>query len=330
MSDPSHAADDGGLICAFLLDSKGGGKPLDWKQINEWKPGKGALWIHLDYTGPESRKWLAESSGIDEISRAALLAADPRPRSVPMSDGLLLILRGVNLNEGAQPEDMVSIRIFVGSQRVVSLRHRRNNAVRAVRDDLEGHVGPRRVGQFVVQLIDHMLEGVGRVSDQLDDEVSSLEDAVLASEGVELRHQLADLRRRAIALRRHVAPERDVLSRLQNERVGWLTELDRVRLRESADRITRIIEDLDSARERAAVTQEEVANRLSEQMNKRLYVLSVITAIFLPLGLITGLLGVNVGDMPLQHHPMGFAIIGLGTLGLLLLMLLGFRLRKWL
>ena len=59
-----------------------------------------------------------------------------------------------------------------------------------------------------------------------------------------------------------------------------------------------MIEELDAARDRAAVTQEELASRLAEQSNKRLYVLSVVAAVFLPLGLITGLLGVNLGGIP--------------------------------
>jgi hypothetical protein len=65
-----------------------------------------------------------------------------------------------------------------------------------------------------------------------------------------------------------------------------------LRIREVSDRLIRNIEDLDAVRGRAAVTQEELLSRLSEQMNSRMYVLSVVAAIFLPLGFLTGLLGI--------------------------------------
>jgi zinc transporter len=329
MTSSKHETQQSGLICAYLLDGKGGGKSCDWDQVLSWKPSRGPLWVHLDYTGSESRRWLEEDSTIDEITRAALLAADPRPRSVTTETGMLLILRGVNMNEGAQPEDMVSIRIYLSSQRVVSLRHRRNKAAKEVRNSIEAGRGPKRVGHFLTALIDNALEQIGLVSDGIDERVASLEDEVLASDSFEQRHQLADARRRAIALRRHVAPERDVLLKLHTEPAGWLTQIDRARLRELADRMTRIIEDIDSARERAAVTQEEVANRLSELMNKRLYVLSIITAVFLPLGVITSLFGLNVGGMPLQNHPLGFAMVSGGITGLIALMMITFKLLKW-
>jgi zinc transporter len=78
-------------------------------------------------------------------------------------------------------------------------------------------------------------------------------------------------------------------------------------LREEADRVVRYVEDLDSARERAAVTQEELVNRVSEQINSRTYVLSVAAAIFLPLGFLTGLFGINVGGIALAENPSGFS-----------------------
>ena len=59
-------------------------------------------------------------------------------------------------------------------------------------------------------------------------------------------------------------------------------------------------------RERAAVIQEELAGRLAEQMNKRMYMLSMVAAVFLPLGFLTGLLGINFGGIPGAGNPLGF------------------------
>lgn len=318
-----------GLICALQLDGKGGGTPLDWDQVFRHEAKNGILWVHLDYRAEDARQWLLEKSGLDELICGGLMAVDPRPRCVEHDTGTLLILRGVNLNEGAQPEDMVSLRVWVDRRRVITLRHRRSNSAMAMRDALRTNKGPRNVSEFMVELIESMLGGIDRVSDDLDDQVAKLEDEVVASENYEVRHQLAEMRRRAIGLRRYVAPQREVLARLQAARAPWLRDIDRGRVAELADRVTRIIEDLEAARERAAVTQEEVASRLGELMNERLYVLSVVAALFLPLSVIAGLWGMSVGGVPLAGHPAGFFIVT-GLLAVLTVgMLVFFRMRRW-
>jgi len=92
-----------------------------------------------------------------------------------------------------------------------------------------------------------------------------------------------------------------------------------MRLREVADKITRYIEDLDSARERAAVVQDELSSCLAERLNKNTYLLSIIAAIFMPLSLLTGLLGINVGGIPGEKWPWSFAsaTIGIFVLGVI-------------
>ena len=71
----------------------------------------------------------------------------------------------------------------------------------------------------------------------------------------------------------------------------------------------RYVEDLDAARERAAVTQEELASRLSDRMNRTLYLLTIMAIVLLPPSLLTGLLGINVGGMPGVENPWAFAIV---------------------
>ena len=92
-----------GLIKAFLLDDKGGGKLLDWNGIRQWLPEQGALWVRLDFTVPEAQHWLLHESALDEIVADALIADETRPRCDFIADGALVSLRGVNSNPGADP-----------------------------------------------------------------------------------------------------------------------------------------------------------------------------------------------------------------------------------
>jgi zinc transporter len=318
------------LVCAYLLDGKGGGNALDWAAIDAWEPEQGLLWIHLDSTTDAARSWLKEKSGLGKLTCDSLLDRETRPRSTQIDDGLLVILRGVNCNPGAEPDDMVAIRMLFTQQRIISMRFRVVRAIQDIRNNIEADKGPCSPAEFLVMAAERITDRMGDVVAELDDKVGALENSVLIADSQELRSQLADLRRTSISLRRYIAPQRDVMARLVVDRISWLDDTDRAHLREVAERTGRFVDDIDSARERAIVTQEELINRLSEQMNKAIYMLSIVAAIFLPLGLLTGLLGINVGGIPGAEFKWAFAIV---TAILLLIgvgLILWFKKIRWL
>lgn len=320
---------ENGLINAFLLDGKGGGRLLDWAEVRRWTPDQGALWVHLDFTVEESRQWLQQESGMDPLIAEALIADETRPRCTPVADGLMISLRGVNSNPGADPEDMVSIRLFCTSDRVVSTRRRRLLTIRDLVEALERGEGPRTTGELTAMLADRLIERMSGVLTELDDRMDELEEDIIGGAGQEMRGRLLELRREIIQLRRYLAPQREALARLQSEKMPWLSEHDRLQVRETSDRITRHVEDLDSAKDRAGVAYEEISSRLAEQMNTRMYVLSLIAGLFLPLGFLTGLLGINVGGIPLAENPWGFMAVLLFLLVLVLIQILVFRRKRW-
>ena len=318
-----------GLIKAFLLDGKGGGKILDWNGIRHWLPEQGALWVHLDFTNPAVQHWLEHESALDEIVAEALIADETRPRCDFVADGALLSLRGVNNNPGADPEDMVSLRIFTDGQRVISTRRRKLLTIADVAQALESGKGPCSVGGLITEFADRMVERMSSVISELDDRIDEIEEAVLSGGGRELQHNLLDLRREILKLRRYISPQRDALSRLHASKSSWLSDNDRLLIREANDKITRYLEDLDSARDRASVTHEALGNRLAEQLNSRMYVLSMVAALFLPLGFLTGLLGINVGGIPLADNPRGFLEVVVFLLLLVLIQIVVFRRKHW-
>jgi zinc transporter len=318
-----------GLVFAWRLDGQGGGDELGWPELRGAHPSTAAVWVHLDCDSEAAREWLTRESGLDPLVCEALLAEETRPRSVASSDGLLVILRGVNLNPGADPEDMVSVRMWVESGRLVSLQRRRVMAIEDVRGDLAAGRGAGRAAELLVQIGYALVERMAGVLGELDDRLDLVEEGEFGREAHVQRTLLAEVRRQAIALRRYLSPQRDALSRLQGERITWLEEADRLHLHEVADRTTRYVEDLEAARERAAVTQEEIASRLSEQLNRRMYTLSVIAGVFLPLSFVTGLLGINVAGIPGAEAPMGFGVVSLLLGGLAAFEIVLFRWLRW-
>jgi zinc transporter len=117
--------------------------------------------------------------------------------------------------------------------------------------------------------------------------------------------------------------------RLYDEKISWLQDKDRLHSREVTDLLLRYIENLDSIRERAAVIHEELVSNLSEQLNSRMYLLALITTIFLPLGFLTGLFGINVGGIPGSESSFAFGIFVVILCGVALALLALFKRKKW-
>jgi len=318
------------LVYAYLLDGKGGGVAVDWSAIDNWNPSQGLLWIHLDSKIDKTRVWLESKSGLSQITEESLLDQGTRPRNIVSDEGLLLILRGVNCNPGEDPEDMVAIRMLFSENRIITTRYRRVMAIQDVNKAINANKGPCSAGDFLVMVAERIADRMGDIVADLDDSVDELEGTVVTSEIHELRSKLADLRRKAISLRRYIAPQRDVLFRLIQERISFLNDIDRAHLREVAERTARFVEDVDSARDRASVTQEELNNKLSEQMNRAMYILSIVAAIFLPLGLLTGLLGINVGGIPGAENKWAFALVVVMLAAIAVGLLVWFKKIKWL
>lgn len=286
--------------------------------------------MHLDINEASSKKWAdAELTFLDPLTLDALFAEETRPRILEFDTGTLLILRGVNLNADAEPEDMVSIRHWIDSSRIISVRKRRLKAVTDLRERIEAGVGPHNAGDFITQLTSRLFERMEPVFTELDELLDDAEERVMEAADTKYRSQITDIRKQAIVFRRYIAPQRDVIAALRVSDMPWLSELHKRRLQESLDRVIRYIEDIDTIRERAQIVKDELTNALSDKMNKNLYLLSVIAAVFLPLGFLTGLLGINVGGVPGVDDPSAFWVFS-GFLSVVVaLQILLFKRWKW-
>ncbi len=327
-ADPPASETDG-LICAYRLDGRGGGQPLDWADVDASADSDDLLWIHLHFTHPRARRWLAERARIDPIVVDALLAEDSRPRSVEIENGLLTTFRGVNMNPGADPEDMVSIRIWFEPRRIISTRRRRLLSVKGMRDAIDAGKGPVSPTDFLLRLVDALGDRIEPVIEQLDEDIEAAEQLFDDQDSNSYHHKFADLRRQTARIRRYLAPQRDGLERLSRQTGGMLSDDDRLSLREQADRLTRYLEDLDLVRERAMVAQEELQARLAQVQNQRIYVLSIVAAVFLPLTFITGLMGMNVAGLPGTQHPFAFSLLVIMMAAAAAVLLVFFKWKKW-
>lgn len=318
-----------GLSHACLLNGDGACAPFEADRLDDWKPEDGALWLHFDFTNPKAQHWLETESGIDPIAVTALLEVESRPRLTRVGEAALMALRGVNYNPGATPDDMIGLRIWLEKDRVVTSFRRKLKSVDDILESLREGTGPSTAAEVVTEIARHLVLRMTDTVDNLEDLTAELEEELIEGASSETRFSLANLRRQVIALRRYMAPQREALASLINAKFTWVGENLRLSLRETNDRLSRHLEDLDAIRERAAVTQEEIQNRLAERQNVRMYVLSIVAAVFLPLGFLTGLLGINIGGIPGADNPAAFGLFIAFLSVVVVSQVIFFRFRKW-
>jgi len=298
-----------GFIHYLRLDGKGSAREIEGNFERAWNDKNGIVWFHLDFSEETTKDWLIEQSGLSKLTVEMLTSDDTRPRVTAAGGGLLICLRAINCNPGSDADDMVSLRLWISENRILSMRRRRVEAINDIRESLKNTAGPVNSADFLVYLCSSITGRISGVVSDIDEALDSLEDSMLEKERPALRTEILTYRRMIIGLRKYIVPQKEVLAQLQLERMPWLSDMGKLQLRENAERVARCLDDLDAARDHAAMTQEELNARLSEQMNQTIFMMSIVATIFLPLGLITGLLGINVGGIPGTESPWAFIIV---------------------
>jgi len=318
---------DRGLVRAHLLNNTVE-KSLCWEDIFKWKPSDGLLWIHLDRTDAYVEQWLINEKAITPEIVNSLLKDDTRPRfSEVADDQVLLIVKGVNLNSDRTPEDMVALRMWTDGTRLITLGFKPIVAVSTTGKLYEQSKGPKSIEGLLLQLIRNLDSKIEPLVYELSNELDTFEDSMNAGNELE-ENQLHTLQVQALILKRHLAPQRDVLNRLRQTNIAWLKKL-RGNWRELYYALTVYVDELSELNDRVLMLQEAKSQQLLRQTNQTMYMLSLVAAIFLPLSFVTGLLGINVGGIPGGDSSLGFVVVCVLVVILGFAQLVFFKRKKW-
>lgn len=292
----------------LLLDKNGSATELKYKELELLNQKDQLLWLHFDYTKKDAIDWITNKSKIDSIAIDALLAENTRPRTVILNDSLLVALRGINLEPKSKPEKMISLRIYISKNLIITTSKKNILSVLELEEELKKGVGVKSTSEFLVELTERMIDRIDDFIEKIEDRADTLEENLIINKNTEFRAEILNIRRETILLKRYLAPQKEALSKLYNERLHWINEYQKIELRETTDQLIRYIEELDTIRDKVILIQEELMGVLSEQMNKKMFILSIISAIFLPLTFLTGLLGINVSGIPGASNQNAFFI----------------------
>ena len=316
-------------VTAMRMDGKGGATPIS-PAAAVAAPADVPIWINIDFSNPAASDWAWNLSGLHDSIVGAMLNTESRPRTLQQGDGVLTMLRGVNLNPGARLEDMISVRIWLEPGRVVTASRRSLRSLTEIQQFIAGGDGPTSPPQLLVDLIDRLNHYIGEGIEQIEENIDRAEDQAVRDSSLNRSSAFNRLRRQTAQIRRYLSPQREALDRLARVSDSIFDAGQMIELREQLNRLTLGLEDLDLVRERALVAQEEFLGLLAHEQNARMLVLSIVAAIFLPLSFLTGLMGMNVAGLPGTENPWSFWILVLLMLAAAGFILVIFRLRRWL
>ena len=312
----SFAATPDALICGFVLAPSQPGRAITLSAALAWlaaSPEATAgefLWLHFNLTDTSAEKWMQAHLALPPEFFEALRAGSRSTRIEDASDNLIAVINDVAFEFSFDPSEIASLWLNVSERVAVSARIHPLRSIDRLRQAVRDGA---RFGS-TVELLNHLLNDQGdvlvRIVRDATVQVDAIEDSLLGGRNLQpKRADLGKLRRVLVRLQRLLAPEPGALFRLLRQPPPWVAAHDLDELRQSTEEFSLVIRDVSALQERIKLLQEEMAAQVGEQTNRSVFTLTVVTVLALPINIIAGLLGMNVGGIPLAENAHGFFII---------------------
>ncbi|HYG07122.1 MAG TPA: transporter [Stenotrophomonas sp.] len=281
-------------VAAFLADDRA--------------PGS-FLWLHFALSNQGSERFLRRVLSLPDAFHDSLRSEVGATR-LELDDGALVaVIHDVLFDSSFDASDVGTTSLCIGPRLVVSARLRPLRSVDRLRADIRAGQSFRSPVELLAHLLRDQAKVLGDILRTTTARVDQIEDRLLASQVSTDRKALGALRRTLVRLQRLLAPEPTALFRLLNRPPSWISAEDVVDLRQAAEEFSAAISDSAALVERVKLIQEELAALVNEQTSRTLFVLTVVTVLALPVNLVAGLFGMNVGGVPLGASAHGFATV---------------------
>ena len=313
--------DNRGLICGFRLQPHGRASEVELSAIDAEVPPQFPLWLHFNVNDTRARDWIGTCAWLGPESREALLSAEHTIRLEAAGNGIVGVLADVFADD---PETFGVFHLYADPSCLVTGRHHGVTAVGLLRRDLAGGMPLDSTASLLNRLFGHLVATFGKMVAEYAVRIDDAEDRVLAGRFGEAA--LGQQRRAMARLRRQVVADRHALGDLPAHPPPWWDKPAARDLRQVAGALSSVAQDLELVQERARLLNEEIDSRVAERTNRNFYFISVAAAVFLPITLISGIFGMNVGGLPWVESPTGFAwVMGI----MLAAIVVAFALMRW-
>ena len=321
-----------GLLWAVQFDGAGRGRVVDLAEVPEpGSFGQGYLWLHFNLVDARVAGLIDEGRLGPKHLVTSAFSADPHQRVSIEGDHVGGVVADLVHGTGDPADPAGRLHFVMGPRLLVSGRRHpivSPDAVLAEATACEGIVVPIRLLEM---LVGHVVAAMAQKGTKLADELDAIEDHILDASIREDRRRLGPIRRDAVRLHRQLLGLRSVFHRLEEGVPGTgLSSAEIATASKIAQRLDALDRDMIVLAERSRLMQDEVSADLTRQSNRQLYTLSILTALFLPPTLVTGLFGMNTKGLPLADFEDGsnYAILAAALSALsafVLIRILGIR-----
>ncbi|GGY04466.1 transporter [Paludibacterium paludis] len=309
-----YGSDQAGLICSFLFRPDTPGSEIDHAGAARWLAGEDGengsfLWLHFNLSNTASLKWMQQHLVLPDSFYDALHEGSRSTRIEHQDDELIAVVNDVAFNFTTASTDISTMWGCTNQRLLVTARLKPLRSVDKLRAAVRRKERFRSPLELLVHLLRDQADVLALITRESNGTVDSVEDQLLMQRLQTSRADLGSLRRELVRLQRLLAPEPGALFRLLNRPPLWLADEDVQDLQQATEEFSLVLNDLSSLVERIKLLQEEIAAKLSEQTNRTLFTLTMVTVLALPINIVAGFFGMNVGGVPLAQHPHGFWVL---------------------
>ncbi len=315
LSASGYGADTSGVIWCYRFAPGHAGVPLSTSEAEAWlaldaAEREGFLWLHCHLTHSGAAPWLAAHARLPEAFFETLEAVGAHSTRIErVEQSLLAVVNDMRYDFSFEESDVSTLWVHVDRQAVVTARLQPLRSIDRLRTEVKAGETIRSTVDLLGKILRKQADVLAAIVHEKSEEIDAAEDEVLSGRHDQKRLELGRSRRMLVRLQRLLAPEPAAVLRLLQHTPEWTDDADIEELRGASEEFSVALRDLASLRERIKLLQEEVAAQVNEENNKSLFVLTVVTVLALPINIIAGLLGMNVGGVPLAQHAHGFWIV---------------------
>jgi magnesium transporter len=262
-----------------------------------------------------------------------ILHTEQRPKIEDYGNYIYIVLKMLRFNDESHDIESEQVSLVLGENFVLSFQEKEGDVFNAVRERIKSGKGQiRKSGPdyLVYTLMDSIVDHYFLAMEKLGDYVELLEEKIVNDPSPSTLQELHNLRRQAIFLRKAVWPLREVLSMLEREASPLFKKEMAIYLRDLYDHTIRVIDSVETYRDLITGMLDIYMSSINNRINQVMKVLTVITTIFMPLTLISGIYGMNFKHMPELEWHWAYPAVLLAMLGIAVSMLVLFRWKKWL
>ncbi len=331
----SYGSDKAGLVWGFAFRPGQGAEPIDSDAAARLLEGSlddqeaPFLWLHFSLGNASSERWIRTHLSLPEAFFDSLTYAVSSTRLEQQDESLLAVVHDVLFEFTFDPSNVSTVYLCVQPKVLVSARPKPLRSIDRLRASARAGVTFRSVASLLAHLLHDQADVLVEIVRDATTRIDAVEDRILQNRVTTTRTELGTLRRTLVRLQRLLAPEPAALFRLLNRPPDWLEEDDINELAAAAEEFSAAVGDSGVLVERIKLLQEELAALVNEQTNRTLFLLTLVTVVALPINLVAGLFGMNVGGIPLADTSRGFAlVVSLATVSTAAAGLLVWRIRR--